>query len=44
MPADQNLVRALYGLLMLLPQTDAFQTLRTRLDCIPSLHLHCDKQ
>ncbi|XP_031333593.1 protein VAC14 homolog isoform X3 [Photinus pyralis] len=40
-PCDQHLVRALYGLLMLLPQTEAFQTLRTRLACIPSLHLEC---
>ncbi|CAH1958178.1 unnamed protein product [Acanthoscelides obtectus] len=41
-PCDQNLLRALYGLLMLLPQTQAFNTLKTRLSCIPSLHLHCD--
>ncbi|KAJ8985918.1 hypothetical protein NQ317_010675 [Molorchus minor] len=41
-PCDKNLIRALYGLLMLLPQTEAFTTLRTRLSCIPSLHLHCD--
>lgn len=40
-PCDQDLVRALYGLLMLLPQTDAFHTLRARLACIPSLHLEC---
>ncbi|KAF5301649.1 hypothetical protein FQA39_LY10696 [Lamprigera yunnana] len=40
-PCDQDLVRALYGLLMLLPQTEAFHTLRTRLACIPSLHLEC---
>ncbi|XP_019880137.1 protein VAC14 homolog isoform X2 [Aethina tumida] len=39
-PCDKNLVRALYGLLMLLPQTEAFTTLKTRLSCIPSLHLH----
>ncbi|KAJ3649921.1 hypothetical protein Zmor_021637 [Zophobas morio] len=43
-PCDKNLIRALYGLLMLLPQTDAFQTLRVRLSCIPSLHLHCDEK
>lgn len=43
-PADECLVRALYGLLMLLPQTEAFQILQTRLSCIPSLHLHCDKR
>lgn len=40
-PCDQDLVSALYGLLMLLPQTDAFHTLRARLACIPSLHLEC---
>ncbi|CAH0550575.1 unnamed protein product [Brassicogethes aeneus] len=38
-PCDKNLVRALYGLLMLLPQTEAFNTLKIRLSCIPSLHL-----
>ncbi|XP_030763444.1 protein VAC14 homolog isoform X2 [Sitophilus oryzae] len=38
-PCDRHLVRALYGLLMLLPQTEAFVTLKTRLSCIPSLHL-----
>ncbi|XP_022907270.2 protein VAC14 homolog isoform X1 [Onthophagus taurus] len=43
-PADECLVRALYGLLMLLPQTEAFQILQTRLSCIPSLHLHCDQR
>ncbi|KAG5896407.1 hypothetical protein JTB14_022492 [Gonioctena quinquepunctata] len=41
-PCDKNLMRALYGLLMLLPQTEAFATLKTRLSCIPSLHLYCD--
>ncbi|KAK6643734.1 hypothetical protein RUM43_005244 [Polyplax serrata] len=39
-PCNQHLVQALYGLLMLLPQTEAFHTLRQRLDCIPSLHLY----
>ncbi|RZC41579.1 Vac14 Fig4 bd domain containing protein [Asbolus verrucosus] len=43
-PCDKNLIRALYGLLMLLPQTDAFQTLKVRLSCIPSLHLHCEEK
>ncbi|CAH1112011.1 unnamed protein product [Psylliodes chrysocephalus] len=38
-PSNKNLIRALYGLLMLLPQTEAFTTLRTRLSCIPSLQL-----
>ncbi|CAG9861104.1 unnamed protein product [Phyllotreta striolata] len=41
-PTNKNLVRALYGLLMLLPQTEAFTTLRTRLSCIPGLHVHHD--
>ncbi|XP_063225932.1 protein VAC14 homolog isoform X2 [Bacillus rossius redtenbacheri] len=40
-PHNQHLVQALYGLLMLLPQTEAFHTLRQRLDCIPGLHLQC---
>lgn len=43
-PCDKDLVRALYGLLMLLPQTEAFTVLRTRLSCIPNLHLHCDEK
>ncbi|XP_067003163.1 protein VAC14 homolog [Anabrus simplex] len=41
-PQSQPLIQALYGLLMLLPQTEAFHTLRQRLDCVPSLHLHCN--
>ncbi|CAF0751901.1 unnamed protein product [Didymodactylos carnosus] len=32
----QTLIRALCGLLMLLPQTDAFHTLRRRLECVPT--------
>lgn len=40
-PHNQDLVQALYGLLMLLPQTEAFNTLQQRLNCIPSLHLRC---
>ncbi|XP_054278723.1 protein VAC14 homolog isoform X2 [Macrosteles quadrilineatus] len=39
-PHNEHLVRALYGLLMLLPQADAFHTLRHRLDCIPRLQLY----
>ena len=31
------LVRALYGILMLLPQSEAFDTLKRRLDCVPLL-------
>lgn len=33
------LLKSLYGLLMLLPQSDAFTTLRHRLDCVPNGHL-----
>ena len=31
------LVKALYGLLMLLPQSAAYTTLKNRLDCIPTI-------
>ncbi len=36
---DRNyyLLKALYGLLMLLPQSAAFTLLRNRLDCVPNL-------
>jgi vacuole morphology and inheritance protein 14 len=33
---NQYLVRALYGLLMILPQSDAFMLLKRRLDCVPN--------
>lgn len=33
------LIRALYGILMLLPQTDAFFTLQRRLECVPTAHM-----
>ncbi|XP_064122769.1 protein VAC14 homolog isoform X2 [Macrobrachium nipponense] len=33
------LVETLYGLLMLLPQSDAFTLLRCRLNCVPPAHL-----
>jgi vacuole morphology and inheritance protein 14 len=36
------LVRALYGLLMLLPQSEAFLTLKRRLDCVPSFYNKID--
>ncbi|XP_046661939.1 protein VAC14 homolog [Homalodisca vitripennis] len=39
-PHNEHLVRALYGLLMLLPQAEAFHTLRHRLDCIPRLQMY----
>lgn len=32
---DQDLISALYGLLMLLPQSEAFQLVRGRLACLP---------
>ncbi|XP_065676079.1 protein VAC14 homolog isoform X2 [Hydra vulgaris] len=37
---DKNyyLLKALYGLLMLLPQSSAFTLLRNRLDCVPNVH------
>jgi len=37
---DKNyfLLKALYGLLMLLPQSSAFTMLRNRLDCVPNVH------
>ena len=37
---DRNyyLLKALYGLLMLLPQSSAFTMLRNRLDCVPNVH------
>ncbi|KAK7082985.1 PtdIns(3,5)P(2) sythesis regulation factor [Halocaridina rubra] len=42
------LVETLYGLLMLLPQTDAFTLLRYRLNCVPPAHLlkhtHCKSE
>ncbi|KAL1513807.1 hypothetical protein ABEB36_003166 [Hypothenemus hampei] len=43
-PCDQHLITALYGLLMLLPQTEAFSMLKARLGCIPSLHLQLNAQ
>ena len=35
---NQYLVRALYGLLMILPQSDAFLLLKQRLDCVPNYY------
>lgn len=37
--AHAHLLRSLYGLLMLLPQSNAFNTLRNRLTSVSSLHL-----
>ncbi|XP_014285710.1 protein VAC14 homolog isoform X1 [Halyomorpha halys] len=39
-PENYYLIRAMYGLLMLLPQSEAFHVLRHRLDCIPR-HINC---
>jgi vacuole morphology and inheritance protein 14 len=35
---NQYLFRALYGLLMILPQSEAFIMLKNRLDCVPSYY------
>uniref|UniRef100_A0A069DWW3 Protein VAC14 homolog n=2 Tax=Triatominae TaxID=70999 RepID=A0A069DWW3_9HEMI len=37
-PYNFYLIQAMYGLLMLLPQSEAFHLLRHRLECIPKLH------
>lgn len=34
----QQLSQALFGLLMLLPQTEAFFLLKNRLQCVPNYH------
>lgn len=36
----QYLAHALFGILMLLPQTEAFDTLRNRLQCVPNYWGH----
>ncbi|XP_064599095.1 LOW QUALITY PROTEIN: protein VAC14 homolog [Liolophura sinensis] len=36
---NQYLLKSLYGLLMLLPQSEAFKMLRYRLECVPHFHL-----
>lgn len=36
---SQYLVKSLYGILMLLPQSEAFRILLSRLQCIPHFHL-----
>lgn len=41
---NQDLIRSLYGLLMLLPQSEAFKLLRFRLDCIPQYQLLAMKE
>ncbi|GAB1601196.1 protein VAC14 homolog [Argonauta hians] len=36
---NQYLVKSMYGILMLLPQSEAFRILQARLQCIPNFHL-----
>jgi len=36
---SQELIKSLYGLLMLLPQAEPFTLLRSRLDCIPHFQM-----
>ncbi|XP_076809640.1 protein VAC14 homolog [Clavelina lepadiformis] len=38
-PCRQFLIKSLYSLLMLLPQSRSFDTLHQRLNCVPSSHL-----
>ena len=35
---DHELLSAMYGLLMLLPQSDAFHLVKGRLACVPQIH------
>jgi len=37
---DNDLISAMYGILMLLPQSDAFNLVRGRLECIPKISKH----
>ncbi|XP_013381425.1 protein VAC14 homolog isoform X4 [Lingula anatina] len=41
---NQSLITSLYALLMLLPQGDAFRTLRHRLECVPSFQYQVEKK
>ncbi|GFN83392.1 vac14-like protein [Plakobranchus ocellatus] len=36
---NPELIKSLYGLLMILPQSEAFKLLRYRLECIPHINL-----
>lgn len=36
---NQDLIKSLYGLLMLLPQAEPFTLLRNRLNCIPHFQM-----
>lgn len=42
-PVNQYLIQALYGLLMIMPQSDAFHLLRHRLKCVPHLKKELEK-
>lgn len=42
-PVNQYLIQALYGLLMIMPQSDAFQLLRHRLKCVPNFRFGSEK-
>lgn len=42
-PVNQYLIQALYGLLMIMPQSDAFHLLRHRLKCVPHLQMESEK-
>ncbi|XP_041376053.1 protein VAC14 homolog [Gigantopelta aegis] len=43
MDHNQYLIKSLYGLLMLLPQSEAFKLLRYRLECIPHFHFQLEQ-
>ncbi|VVC39548.1 Armadillo-type fold,Vacuolar protein 14 C-terminal Fig4-binding domain,HEAT, type 2,Armadillo-like [Cinara cedri] len=42
-PVNHYLIQALYGLLMIMPQSDAFHLLRHRLKCVPHLRIGLEK-
>ncbi|XP_014246232.1 protein VAC14 homolog isoform X2 [Cimex lectularius] len=39
-PHNYYLIRSMYGLLMILPQSETFHILRHRLECVPKLHFY----
>ncbi|XP_023342024.1 protein VAC14 homolog [Eurytemora carolleeae] len=40
---DKDLISALYGLLMLLPQSEAFRLIQNRLACVPHIEINAGK-
>lgn len=42
-PVNQYLIQVLYGLLMIMPQSEAFHLLRHRLKCVPHLRMGSEK-